>query len=245
MAPGRLLSSIALDELPSRLDSSIHSSALLESIIDAADICSHDAVILIEQPGLHASDLRTLSPTTHLAHSLRTSPSARQYPYIPASAPLDLAALGARYPAGRKAHGSGQGRKHVVCMTLPHLGDAGKAGGRRRTSTVSSYALLTSELTSLASAFPNHLVVYTGSLPPAQHARRQARPPPPTAPCSTSPPCLPPLTPALITGLLVAFFLLVPVLYFALAPSRASRRPSAAMWARRSARRRRRTNKTL
>lgn len=101
-------------------------------------------------------------------------------------------------------------------------------------------SLLSSDLASLAATFPNHLVVYTGSVPSSHgHTKRQSSPTPDRpildlSEVATSTPkfaaaapntTLPEggilkryqlLTPALITGLLVAFFLLVPVLYFAL-----------------------------
>lgn len=116
-------------------------------------------------------------------------------------------------------------------------------------------SLLSSELTALASTFPNHLVIYTGSYPSHEHAKRQASLSPDrpildlssddddyefedfsdeattipsspklsvSAPSNTTLPAggilkrFQILTPALITGLLVSFFLLVPVLFFAL-----------------------------
>lgn len=103
-----------------------------------------------------------------------------------------------------------------------------------------SESLLSSDLSSLAVTFPNHLVVYTGSAPSSHgHTKRQSspttdRPILDLSDVATATPklvstaantTLPEggilkryqlLTPALITGLLVAFFLLLPVLYFAL-----------------------------
>ncbi|KAF9480805.1 hypothetical protein BDN70DRAFT_931408 [Pholiota conissans] len=237
-------SSVALEELPSSLDASTHTTSLIESIVDSADICSHDAVVLIEQPGLHASDLRVLSPDTHLRHSLDKARSSKQYPYIPIDTPFDLAALGSRvsskcgsqlvqYAAGEKAHGKGRGKKHVVCMKMPHLSEKGPG---RNAMMHKHESLLASELNSIASTFPNHIIIYTGSSSPSHHHKRQESTTPdrpildlsnlPSAPLAPATNTTLPtggilkryqlLTPALITGLLVVFFILVPVLYFSL-----------------------------
>lgn len=87
----------------------------------------------------------------------------------------------------------------------------------------SSESLLADELSLLATTFPDHLVVYTGS-PLPSHYKRQSPPERPVlnfdAVPLTANATLPTggilkryqlLTPGLITGLLVAFFILVPV----------------------------------
>ena len=47
-----------LDHLPSKLSTSAYSVSLLESILQHDDICNHDAVILVEQPGVSANELQ-------------------------------------------------------------------------------------------------------------------------------------------------------------------------------------------
>ncbi|KAH9172143.1 hypothetical protein EDB89DRAFT_999286 [Lactarius sanguifluus] len=45
-------------------------------------LCEFDAVVLVDQPGLHASDLRSLSPESFAAARLQDSPSSSQLPYV-------------------------------------------------------------------------------------------------------------------------------------------------------------------
>lgn len=45
-------SSYSLDSLPARLDDTVHSASLLENIVNSGDACNHDAVIIIDQPGV-------------------------------------------------------------------------------------------------------------------------------------------------------------------------------------------------
>ncbi|KAF5322568.1 hypothetical protein D9619_001113 [Psilocybe cf. subviscida] len=237
----------AINALPSSAPSS---SALLDAILNADDVCYHDAVVIVSQPGLHASDLRTLSPHTHLSRTLASSPSSRQYPYLPEDNEVDLTALGERvatkcrskllqYSPGESDVTLEHGSKHVVCMAMPHLGQSAR---ERKEAVHNHEATLAVELQAIAAAFPNHLVVFTGSPLGASFFKRQAPDVPdrPTLDLANLPASdfvpishissnanttLPEggilkryqlLTPALITALLVAFFLLVPVLYMAL-----------------------------
>ncbi|KIM45761.1 hypothetical protein M413DRAFT_440799 [Hebeloma cylindrosporum] len=234
--------SSALNSLPSQLDSTFHSISLLESILDAEDICNHDAVVIIAQPGLHASDLRTLSPTARISRSLSSSPSARQYPYLPAHPELDLTSIAGRvsskcgsrllqYSPGHADVTLEQDAKHVVYLGMPHLDESGRA---RKEAIANHERLLGIELEALASEFPDHLVIYTGSpLFPSAFSKRQAAdiPDRPTLDISSQPltfsasaaanTTLPSggilkryqiLTSGLITILLVVFFIFVPVL---------------------------------
>ncbi|KJA21671.1 hypothetical protein HYPSUDRAFT_140237 [Hypholoma sublateritium FD-334 SS-4] len=244
--------SLSLEALSSQLGPTVHSLSLIESIFNGEDVCGHDAVILVAQPGLHSSDLRTLPPHSRLARSLASTPSARQFPYVPSYSSLDIADLGDQlaakcnsrfvyYPAGVGAIEDDRqiqhGKKHVVCLSMPDLDQSGRA---RKEAMNDHESLLSSDLASLAATFPNHLVVYTGSTPSSHMPTKRQSSPTPDRPIldlsevATSTPksasaaantTLPEggilkryqlLTPALITGLLVAFFLLVPVLYFAL-----------------------------
>ena len=87
---------------------------------------------------LHASDLRTLSPTAHIARCLSTSPSARQYPYLSAHPELDLASIAGRvsskcgsrlleYSPGHADVMLEQNAKYVVYLRMPHLEESGLA----------------------------------------------------------------------------------------------------------------------
>ncbi|KAF9030666.1 hypothetical protein BDP27DRAFT_1375251 [Rhodocollybia butyracea] len=77
-------SSNAIDRLPSVAGDG-GSKNLFETILLNDDVCDHEAVVLVHQPGLHASDLRQLSKSSHMARSLSSASSSRQYPYIPES----------------------------------------------------------------------------------------------------------------------------------------------------------------
>ncbi|KDR74531.1 hypothetical protein GALMADRAFT_250537 [Galerina marginata CBS 339.88] len=231
------LSSFALDSLPSRFDSDVHSASILESILNADDVCNHEAIVIVDQPGLHASDLRSLSPNTHLARSLSLSPSARQYPYLPAHPSLDITSLAEsvsskcrsqllQYVPGQSDVTLKHGSKHVICMNMPHLAESGK---ERKNAMVKHETLLGIELSTLASTFPDHLVIYTGSPLHSSPSKRQApnTPDRPVLDLSISADTLAPanttlptggilkkyqlLTPGLITSLLVTFFILIPV----------------------------------
>ena len=87
---------------------------------------------------LHASDLRTLSPTAHITRRLSSSPSARQYPYLPAHPELDLTLIAGRvsskcgsrllqYSPGHADVTLEEDAKHVVCLEMPHLKESGRA----------------------------------------------------------------------------------------------------------------------
>ena len=97
-----------------------------------------------------------------------------------------------------------------------------------------SEPILGDELSTLASTFPNHLMIYTGSLLPSLMTKRQAPDTPdrPVLDLSSSDPAFAPsntslptggilkkyqlLTPVLITSLLVTFFVLLPVVFLGL-----------------------------
>ena len=87
---------------------------------------------------LHASDLRNLSPNTHISRCLSTSVSARQYPYVPAQNGIDILSISDRlssrcrsrlleYSPGESAITIEQNTKYVVFLTMPPLHDYGTA----------------------------------------------------------------------------------------------------------------------
>ncbi|KAJ7188977.1 vacuolar ATP synthase subunit S1-domain-containing protein [Mycena filopes] len=211
-------SSSTLDALPSKFS---HSHSLLDAILSSSDLCGHDAVVLVDQPELHASDLRSLPSNTHLARSLSSSPSSRQFPYVPNHAQIDMTALlqsaATRCESRLVSFVPGQGvslsgdAKHVVSLSFPPL--AGMAAERKDTM-LKHDALLSTELATLAATFPNHLIIYTGSSAPS-FAKRAA---PITGSLRNGTDTggilarYQLLTPDIIITLLVTFFVLVPVL---------------------------------
>ncbi|KAJ6497408.1 vacuolar ATP synthase subunit S1-domain-containing protein [Mycena sanguinolenta] len=216
-------SSSTLDALPSKVSDSY---SLLDALLSSSDICGHDAVVLIDQPELHASDLRSLPSNTHLERSLSSSPSSRQFPYVPNSAPIDMSALlesaatrcesrFVSYTAGQGGISLSGGTKHVISLSFPPL--AGLAQERKDTM-LKHDSLLSTELAALASTFPNHLIIYTGSSSPS-FARRQA---PitgsiPNGTASTGGGILAHyqlLTPGIIISLLITLFVLLPIVMF-------------------------------
>ncbi|KAA1465921.1 hypothetical protein DENSPDRAFT_862139 [Dentipellis sp. KUC8613] len=226
----------ALDALPSAHHTSPHSAAVFESILSNGDICEHDAIVLIDQPGLHASDLRTLSPSSPLVNILQTSPSSIQLPYVRRAEGGDLSVhdaanlvtsrCGARQlniVAGQTGAAYEQGNKHVVCMSMPHLsGDA----SHRKGAMADHESSLARELEGITALFPKHLVILSGSAPSLARRQSQFDSPDPSAPLldlqQPGNSTLPDggilkryqlLTPALITSLLIAFFLILPVVF--------------------------------
>lgn len=144
-------SSNALDGLSTH--NTGHSLALLQSILVNEDVCDNDAIVLVSQPGvchatqcrycpfsdmtfqLHASDLRTLSPSSMLARSLSSSPSSRQFQYVPSHPELDISAVaesvsvrcGSRiveFSPGQGGYFS-RGTKHVFSISMPNIETSG------------------------------------------------------------------------------------------------------------------------
>ncbi|EIN10140.1 hypothetical protein PUNSTDRAFT_50856 [Punctularia strigosozonata HHB-11173 SS5] len=221
---------------------------VVDRILSADDLCAHDAVIVVDQPGLHASDLRTLAPSTLLAQNLASAPSSLQLPYVAHSGANALRTSAERLAARcgssltRVSPGSfpekhASSSKHVVCVDMPHLMHDGSGAGRKN-AVATHEAMLSDALHNLATLFPDHLVLLTGSVPSSSLRNRQFDSDPELAPLPgpVVPQSLPPLenatsqlvapsnvtfgdgifaryqllTTPLITSLLVAFFVVVP-----------------------------------
>ncbi|KAF9224427.1 hypothetical protein BS17DRAFT_732237 [Gyrodon lividus] len=220
-----LLNNLSPDARPNR-------GALLESIISNGDICSYDAVVVVDHPGLHSSDLRTLQPSCRLAQMIKDAPSSRQLPYVErgrGSSPEIIGLLTSRCgssvvdvsPGSRKWRLEAD-KKHVLTVSMPPIEGSARY---RKTVMAEHEPLLSSELDKLAALTSNHLIIYSGSYIPLE--RRQL----PHLSEFDSPPeagelhkatfvAAPEggilqnyqlLTPALITTLLVVFFILIPV----------------------------------
>jgi len=230
--------SSVLDGLPLTLTKSSSSSSIVQGIVFSDEICDHDVVVLVDQPGLHASDLRSLHPSSSLAKRLGAAPSSVQLAYTqfsPVSAVpfFDLAESISRRCSSRIINitpGRGDfhitsGFKHVVCLTMDSLHNN---LGSRKAHMFEQESRLADELDILTSTFPKHLIVYSASYS-ENLLRRQVDPgsdlgathvdaytSPFAAPNSTLPEGgilkrYQLLTPALIMSLLVVFFVLIPV----------------------------------
>ncbi|CAA7269028.1 unnamed protein product [Cyclocybe aegerita] len=247
-------SSHSLGSAPSHLAGDVYSGSLLESFFDSDDVCKHDAIVIVEHPGLHSSDLSALTPFTPLARTLSEAPSMRQYAYVPHLPNLELPKLAEAVSAKCRSRlhqytpseRTGDpvvksGEKHVVCIKMPRLDHSGQ---ERKQKMAEHESMLSNELSSLASIFPDHFVVYSGVpiAPPSPFIflKRQADEDSPDRPILdlSSQDLSGPssfaaadngtlakggilkkyqlLTPGLITALLVVFFVLLPVIYVGL-----------------------------
>ncbi|KDQ65113.1 hypothetical protein JAAARDRAFT_28774 [Jaapia argillacea MUCL 33604] len=228
--------SVALDSLPSTLPKGTHHDSILASVLNGNDICDNDLVVVVTQPGLHASDLRGLPSSSHTRRRLADAPSSIELPYVrySSTSPLSHIAAVVSERCGSHAVTVNFGEldletkptgKHVVCMDMPSLEEV---AGPRRSAMIHQESLLSSELERLTSAFPNHLVIFTGTFP-SLHRRQipdASEVDSPASSISARPAFAPSnstlpaggllkryqiLTPALITTLLIAFFIMVPV----------------------------------
>ncbi|KAI0269402.1 hypothetical protein BC834DRAFT_866123 [Gloeopeniophorella convolvens] len=196
-----------------RLSSATHLNDIFGDILLDDDICKFDAVIMVDQPGLHASDLRSLASSSSIAMRLQDSPSSIQLPYAhlspSAESMQDLAAAVAQrcgaqqlaFPVGAGPAEVASGSKHVVCMSMPAVTES--AGARKR-AVAEHESRLADELERIVRVFPRHLVLFAGS-------RRQDAPAPSPSPEGGILARYQLLTPALITSLLLVLFILVPV----------------------------------
>ncbi|CDO74210.1 hypothetical protein BN946_scf185043.g262 [Trametes cinnabarina] len=209
--------------------------AIANALYTHDDICEHDAVVVIDHAGLHASDLRAISPSHYVSRALSDAPSALKLAYVQSedthTNPFhDLAdtlthrcgsrAVSHAPDVGHLDIDAGKG-KHVVSISLPALED-GEEGASRKNSVSEHESWLSAELSKIEAAFSNYLVIYAGSPVPALH-RRQS-----TSTSTTFEPAAAPadpttsggilkryqlLTPGLILALLVALFVLLPIIY--------------------------------
>ncbi|EJD00805.1 uncharacterized protein FOMMEDRAFT_21312 [Fomitiporia mediterranea MF3/22] len=161
------------------------------------EMCRFDAVLVIEQPGLHATDLKSLSPSSTLPTRLNAShtshiskPKSAQLPYIKRHTPDELSStaesLAQRCGVGRVSWVNRDGefelvqgekeKGHVLYMTLPEV--YGEPSWRRYQMTELENSLNTL-LTKIESTFPKHLIIYTGSSPLSSSSfeKRQLLPP--------------------------------------------------------------------
>ncbi|KAF5385625.1 hypothetical protein D9757_005558 [Collybiopsis confluens] len=215
-------------------DCLVVSEQLFDTILLNDDICDHEAIVLVHQPGLHASDLRQLSKSSHIARSLSSAPSTRQYAYSLSSfddGPSEFA-----LSVSKKCHAnvghlrpglslSSSTKSTVVIVNLPGL----DFEGSRKDSMADHDALLATMLESLRSS--NQIIILTGSAPILSKRQEDlsTSPRPALELSSSSSPASPSamaknkggilhryqlLTPGLIMVLLIVLFVFLPILYF-------------------------------
>ncbi|KAG0698273.1 hypothetical protein DFH29DRAFT_942200 [Suillus ampliporus] len=208
------------------------SMSIVGGILSPEDICSFDAVLVVDQPGLRSSDLRALPTSSGLSAILKSSPSSRQYPHVKRSASSSFQEIaeslasrcGSTLTSASPAAGPldlAENSKHVVCVNMPAM----EGGPKLRKAAMLGYdQYLSSEIEKIGAAFTSHLVLYTGS--PLDHQRRQL--PPPSEFDSTY--TLPDdstvadggifkryqlFSTPLLVALLVVFFIIVPIIMLA------------------------------
>jgi len=227
-----------LDSLANRPEPFTESSQFFDAILNGAELCNYDAVVIVDQPGLHATDLRALSKSSHLSQKLSQTKSI-QIPYLPYSSGSDSLdvfkdVIAKRCGARRVELELGQGgitfhegERHVVVVNMPSLEDEYGPFGRGETLSHCDKQLH-HDISNVASVFPSHIVIYTSSRP---FTKRQAGEEPSE---SVSLPIIENaaapfnstlakgslvqryrfFTPGLITAFLIVFGILVPLLMF-------------------------------
>ncbi|EJF63133.1 hypothetical protein BD309DRAFT_945329 [Dichomitus squalens] len=208
-----------------------NSHAIASALYTNNDICDHDAVIVVNHQGLHASDLRTLSSSCHVARALSSAPSSLQFAYVEseernANPFLDLSSiLSERCGSRAVSHAPDLGEfdidagkgKHVVSISLPALED-GEIGASRKSSMANHESWLSGELSKIENIFSDYLVIYAGAPGSSLGVRQSSSSSTFDAEVVASPSGgilkrYQLLTPGLILVLLVSLFILVPVIF--------------------------------
>jgi len=144
-----------------------------EDIIGAVateDICGYETVIVIEQPGLHATDLRMLPSTSYLAKKLYSAPSSVHVPYLKPASPVGLGRSLANLCRSQALElsldddiqGMKLSGKQVIHVDLPELDSVGE---QRREDMQELDEKLSLLITRLDATFSSHFVIITGTTP--------------------------------------------------------------------------------
>ncbi|GJJ07791.1 hypothetical protein Clacol_001996 [Clathrus columnatus] len=148
---------------------------LFHQLLQDNDICNFDVVIIADQPGLSAADLRTSS---YLATQLSTATSSLQIPYLPSSSDNEPKAFESfkegiveKCGSERKeiplSSRSGSrslfidGLKQVLGINMPPLDTLD--GKQRRDIFMQSQSQLENAIKEQTASFSSHLVIYTSS----------------------------------------------------------------------------------
>ncbi|KAF8509430.1 hypothetical protein BU17DRAFT_56161 [Hysterangium stoloniferum] len=211
----------------------LSATQLFDKLLEGDSLCQFDAVIVADQPGLHATDLRVLPSTSYISSRLKSSASSLQIPNLPFDGSNALEdfknTLSERCYSDRRELPLGKlvsfdsNAKHVIGVAMPSLGDT-RTSLQRQIEMNDSAQRLSSWMDSISPVFQSYLVIYTASRPFTPESEDgsafvvSGESDFAADPLNTTLPSGPLfaryqfLTPGLITALLVAFGLLVPIL---------------------------------
>ncbi|QRW15718.1 hypothetical protein RhiXN_03719 [Rhizoctonia solani] len=113
--------SLVIDALMEQNPTVPSHAQILNSLMSTDELCSLDAMIVIGQPGLHANKLSSLPHKSHLKTRLQQAPAKVHFPYIPAPASL---------------------RQMLLLVTLPHCVDLRQMNGRSEAPTTEPRSVL-------------------------------------------------------------------------------------------------------
>ncbi|CAE6489416.1 hypothetical protein RSOLAG22IIIB_06569 [Rhizoctonia solani] len=222
--------SAAIDSLQEQNPTVPSHAQILNSLMSTEELCSLDGVVIVGQPGLHANKLASLSAKSHLKARLHEAPSKLHFPYVPVSSvpetdavARDVAAL-CGFAADEWTLGSSYERpsKRVLYFDLPETtekfwssdDDALEQNLEQITSQFDSYAVLLTGTSSSVSTLvtkrqqPNSLSRPNFvNQPQTVSAFANA-----TLPTGSILARYQLLTPGLLTALIIAFGLLIPLL---------------------------------
>jgi len=225
-------SSSTVDAVSSRNQLTIQSQDVASTLM-GEDICGYDAVVVVEQPGLHASDFKTLPKTSYLLKKLKSAPSHYHLPYVQPANPSGLARDIAKrcntqfveLAVSQSIDDVSVSGKHAISVDLPEIDTLGHS---RREAMRRVDEQLSRQLAGIEAAFPSHLVILAGTTP-SSYSKRQSSDLQRSLPGAFSPStsatkknlALPTggilhryqlLTPALITTLGITFLVLMPLM---------------------------------
>jgi len=231
-------SSSSLDAAAAKRQLTLQTGSVVDNVL-RDDICLYDAVVVFEQPGLHASDLNRLAPTSYIAKKLESAPSSLHIPYVQSTDAIAMARdiaqkCGSQYidlDQNSDVTSLPSSGKFAFGIDLPEVDSVGPA---RKAEMKQLDTQLSEQLTHVEAAFPSHLVIVTGSPRSSfSNVKREVTDPQRTLPSSFASSIAPTatqkhsapkggilhryqlLTPALITSVIIAFGLLVPLMLLA------------------------------
>ncbi|KAH8106340.1 hypothetical protein BXZ70DRAFT_433961 [Cristinia sonorae] len=199
--------------------------AVFEHWMHSGEVCDFDAVILVNQQGLHTSDLRTLTPSSPLFQLINSAASTIQVPSAQLSVEQSRETVtndlsrrcGSRllYSVS-EAHGLHKediyGNKFIVNLNAPAMGLSGNRRQQMDVVVTLTGSQLAGEIEGLSSAFPKHLVIYSDWQPTHSVLTRQEAPVAPSKKVVGG--ILKHyqlLSPGLIISLFLSIFVLIPV----------------------------------
>lgn len=143
------------------------------------DLCDFDAVILINQPGLRAQDLKVIPEASMLLSQIQQAPSSLQLPYVKLEeqksvddvADVLSSKCGSRIVwDGNSVSSLDTSSKHVILVTLPEVYGA---NSQRKDVMLKSDLYLSEVLEQIVDAFPKSFIIYTGSVTHSLYERQE------------------------------------------------------------------------